>query len=87
MISDTTRNATCFAMTERVITAVLTKADYKKVLFERDRLARELKVARIKQFDLFKDIGKKKVEGSYRLFYQAKTNEPYVKHRNEYLYR
>ena len=87
LITHTPRNATCYAMTERVITAVLTKEDYQNVLAERDVHIRDIKVAKIKQFDLFKNIGKKKLEQSYRLFYHHKTNEPFTKKRNEYLYR
>lgn len=56
-------------MTERVITAILTKADYKKVLFERDRQALELKVGKIKQFDLFRNVTKRRLNNIYRLFY------------------
>ena len=32
LMKDTTRNATCYAMTDRVIAAVLTKHDYKRIL-------------------------------------------------------
>ena len=69
-------------MTERVVTVVLTKTDYKRVLFERDRHAIEQKVAKIKQFDLFSAIAKRKLTSIYRLFYQSKTGEPYTAHRN-----
>lgn len=37
LISDMPRNATCYVMSDKVITAVLTKNDFKRVLLEREK--------------------------------------------------
>ena len=73
MIDDVPRNATCYAMTERVIAAIVTKNDYKRVLLERDRYLMDQKVNKIRQFDFFKDMSKRRLNKIYRFFYHAKT--------------
>ena len=69
LIADTPRNATCYAMSEQVITAVLLKADYRRVLLDRERHAFDEKVATIRQFDLFKNVARRRITSYYRLFY------------------
>ena len=44
LINDKPRNATCFVMTEYVITGTLTKFDFNRVLLERERQHIELKI-------------------------------------------
>ena len=87
LIEDTTRNATCYAMTDQVVTAVLTKADFKRILKSREQAQIESKVSQILMFDLFRNVAKRRLKNIYRLFYHQKTQEPYVAHRSQYLYQ
>lgn len=74
-------------MSDKVITAVLTKADFKRVLLERERQHIDMKIGQILMFDLFKDVPKRRLKNVYRFFYNQKTQMAYVAHRNQYLYR
>ena len=87
LISDQPRNATCYVMSQKVITAVLTKNDFRRVLLERERQQVDLKISQILLFDFFKRVTKRKLKNIYRLFYDPKTQEVYEATRNQYLYR
>ena len=87
LISETPRNATCYVMGERAVTAVLTKENFKRVLFDRERQKIDAKIAQILQFDLFHNITKRRLKNLYRLFFDQKTQEPYEASRHQYLYR
>ena len=87
LISDQPRNATCYVMSQKVITAVLTKNDFRRVLLERERQQVDLKISQILLFDFFKRVTKRKLKNIYRLFYDPKTQEAYEATRNQYLYR
>ena len=60
-------------MSERVITAMLTKEDFNKVLLGREKQQIELKLNEILMFDLFKGLSKRRAKNIYRLFYDKKT--------------
>lgn len=82
MIADAPRNATCYCMSEKVVTAVLTKSDFKRVLLEREKQHIGKKLEEISMFDLFKNVAKRRLKNVYRFFYNQKTQEPYVAARN-----
>lgn len=82
MISEQPRNATCYVMSKKVITAVLTKNDFRRILQERERQHIDQKINTIVRFDLFKNVAKRRLKNIYRFFYDAKTQEPYVAGRN-----
>ena len=73
LINDTARNATCYAMTAHVITAVLMKDEYKRILQERDVKLEEFRVSQIMKFDMFKEMARNRMKKIYRLFYNPKT--------------
>ena len=82
LLSDAPRNATCFVMSDRAITAILTKNDFNRVMADRLRQAEELKVAEIQKFDLFKDVAKMRLKNFCLLFFHKRTQEPYRLERN-----
>ena len=78
----TKRNATCQAQSNKVISAVLTKNDFQRVLNEYERKKTDEKINKIRQFDLFKTVTNKRLKNMYRFFYNPGTEEPYEAQRN-----
>ena len=74
-------------MSEKVRTAELTKKDFDKVLAERQRQHIDNKISQIITFDLFKGVAKRRLRNTFQFFFNSKTLEPYVKQRNQFLYR
>ena len=56
-------------MSSKVITAVLTKSDFNRVLLEREKQHIDMKLNQILMFDLFKDVPKRRLKNVYRFFY------------------
>jgi len=79
---DCKRNATCVALSKRVVVATLTKTDYQRVYAEQERVKTEQKIAAINEFGLFKSVSKRKMKHYYRLFYDPKTLGCYEKLQN-----
>ena len=69
-------------MSDKVITAVLLKNDYNRVLLEREKQHIDMKLNQIIMFDLFKNVAKRRLKNVYRFFYNQKTQEPYEALRN-----
>ena len=69
LIADAPRNATCYSMSDKVITAVLLKNDYNRVLLEREKQHIDMKLNQIIMFDLFKNVAKRRLKNVYRFFY------------------
>ena len=55
------RNATCSVHGDKVITAILTKQDFQRVLYEQERIKIEGKLSNIELFGLFNSIHKRKL--------------------------
>ena len=89
LIEDTTRNATCTAMSRKLITVILTKPDYKRVVQPRQKQHRDRGLDEIMRFDLFsKDkVNRRQLKKFFRDFYDKETEFPYVKSAGEYLYK
>lgn len=74
-------------MSDQVKTAELKKNAYDRILSEKERQRVDNKIGQILTFSIFKHLTKRRLKNFFRLFFDAKTQEPYVAYRNSYLYR